>query len=90
MKFDKLKLANAFGLAATALWVLCSAFVAVFPDFSFKVTKWWLHGLNIDSLGQFHLGWGNFIGGGIALIISVWVIGYVLGWSLEIFKQGKE
>ncbi|HEY5549763.1 MAG TPA: DUF5676 family membrane protein [Candidatus Saccharimonadales bacterium] len=90
MKLTKNKLASSLALATAVLWTLCSAFVVIFPDFSFKVTKWWLHGMNIDSLGDFNLSWGNFIGGGITLVVSFWVVGYVLGWSLGIFsKQGK-
>ena len=90
MKLTKNKLASAFALANAVLWTLCSAFVAVFPAFSYKVTKWWLHGMNIDVLGDFNLGWSNFLWGGLTLVVSFWVVGYVLGWSLEIFsKQGK-
>ena len=87
MKLTKNKLAGSFALATAVLWTLCSAFVAIFPDFSFKVTKWWLHGMNIESLGSFNLGWGNFIWGGLTLALSFWVVGYVLGWSLEIVNK---
>ncbi len=90
MKITKNKLANSFALATAVVWSLCSAFVAIFPDFSFKVTKWWLHGMNIDSLGEFDLDFGNYLWGGLTLVISFWIVGYVLGWSLEIFsKQGN-
>ncbi|MBI2009212.1 hypothetical protein HYS84_02240 [Candidatus Saccharibacteria bacterium] len=90
MKLTKNKLASAFALATAVLWTLCSAFVTIFPDFSYKVTKWWLHGMNIDVLGDFNLGWSNFLWGGLTLVVSFWVIGYVLGWSLEIFsRRGK-
>ena len=84
MKLTKNNLASSFALATGVLWVLCSAFVAIFPDFSYKVTKWWLHGMNIDSLGKFNLGWSNFLWGGVSLVLTLWVVGYVLGWSLEL------
>ena len=90
MKSTKNKLASSFALTTVVLWTLCSTFVAIFPDFSFKVTKWWLHGMNIDILSDFNLRWSNFLWGGLTLVISFWIVGYVLGWSLEIFnKQSK-
>lgn len=91
MKITKNGLAGAFAQTTAILWVLCTVFVALWPGFSLKVTKWWLHGMNIDALGKFHLGWGNFIWGGLTLILSAWVVGYVLGWSLEVAeKAGKK
>jgi len=90
MKISKNKIANAFTLATGVLWLLCSAFVAIFPDFSYKVTEWWLHGMNIDSLGKFNLSWGNFFWGGLTLVISLWIVGYVLGWSFEILNRQKK
>ena len=90
MKLTKNRLAGAFALTTAVLWTICSAFVAIFPDFSYKVTKWWLHGMNIDSLGEFNLSWGNYLSGGLTLVISLWVTGYVLGWSLEIFGKSTK
>jgi len=90
MKLTKNKLAGAFALATALLWTLCSALVAIFPDFSYKVTKWWLHGMNIDSFGEFNLTWGNYLSGGLILVISLWVTGHVLGWSLEIFGKSTK
>lgn len=90
MKITKNNLANAIALATAVLWVVCTAFVAFWPSFSYKVTKWWAHGMNLDAAGKFHLTWGNFFWGGITLVISLWVVGYILGWSLEITgKQTK-
>ena len=90
MKLTKNKLAGSFALATAVLWTLCSAFVAIFPDFSLKVTKWWLHGMDIDTLSEFNLSWGNYLSGGLTLVISLWVTGYVLGWSLEIFGKSTK
>ncbi len=89
MKTTKTQLANTFALAAAALWVICSAFVAAFPGFSLTVAQWWLHGMNIGALGTFRLGWDNFFWGGVTLVISLWVVGYVAGWSAEVVKPRK-
>ncbi|OGL35622.1 hypothetical protein A3F65_00975 [Candidatus Saccharibacteria bacterium RIFCSPHIGHO2_12_FULL_47_16b] len=90
MKLTKNKLAGAFALSTAVVWTLCSALVAIWPDFAYKVTKWWLHGMNIDSLGEFSLSWDNYLTGGLTLVISLWVIGYVLGWSLELFSKSSK
>lgn len=90
MKLSRTKLANALALATTVLWTLCSTIVLIWPEFSLKVAKWWLHGMNIDSLGQFDLSWGNFVWGGLTLVTSFWVVGYILGWSLELFSKREK
>lgn len=80
MKLTKHNLANGLALATAILWVICSAFVAVFPDLSLKVTQWWMHGMELEA---FSLGLGNFVWGGLTLVGSFWIVGYLLGWSLE-------
>jgi hypothetical protein len=84
MKYEKVILANAFALTTVVLWVLCTLVVAIFPDFSLSVTKWWMHGMNIFVMGSWNLDVTNVLFGGITLAISAWVTGYVLGWSFEI------
>jgi hypothetical protein len=88
-KVKKTELANGFALATGVLWVLCSAFVAIFPSFSQTVTEWWLHGMNLDVVGGFQLDLANFLWGGLTLIASFWVVGYVLGWSLKMVNKGR-
>jgi hypothetical protein len=81
VKLTKNNLAKGLALATAILWVLCSSFVAVFPDFSHTVTQWWMHGMVVS---KFNLDWSNFIWGGLSLVASAWLAGWVLGWSLEI------
>jgi len=82
MKYSATKIANAFALTMSILWVLCSAVVWLFPKFSLLVTKWWMHGMNLSVMGSWHLNVGNFLLGGITAVVSAWVTGLVLGWSL--------
>lgn len=84
MKLTKNSLANGLALATAILWVLCSAFVAIFPDFSVTVTKWWMHGMDVSN---FNLSFASFIWGGLTLTASFWVVGYVLGWSLDVVNK---
>jgi hypothetical protein len=86
MKLTKRNLANGLALATAILWVPCAAFVAVFPDFSLKVTKWWMHGMDVAA---FNISWNNFVWGGLTLIAAFWIVGYVLGWSLELVDRKK-
>lgn len=87
MKLTKKSLANALGLTIAIVWAVCSVFVALLPDFSMVVTKWWMHGMDITLLGNWNLNLANFLLGGITLAISGWLFGYVLGWSLEYFSE---
>ena len=89
MKLNTIKLANTFALAAVVLWVLCSTIVWLFPKFSWQVTSWWLHGVDISILGSWNLTFGNFLLGGITMIGSAWFIGWVLGWSWQVVNGKK-
>ncbi len=85
MKLTKESLANGLGLATAIAWVVCSAFVAFFPEFALSITKWWMHGMAFP--GSWGLNLTNFILGGITMTISAWLFGYVLGWSLKYFSR---
>jgi len=87
MKLEKMAIANAFALSSIVLWILCTVFVVLLPDFSLTVTQWWMHGLNISAMGSWNLNFGNFLFGGIALAISAWITGYVLGWCWEFVSK---
>jgi len=87
MKYEKMTLANAFALASVILWILCTLFVAILPDFSLSITKWWMHGMDISVMGSWNLDITNILFGGVALAASAWITGYVLGWSIEIVSK---
>jgi len=81
MKVNTMKLANSFALATTILWVFCSAIVWLLPEFSWIVTSWWMHGMDLSAMGGWHLTVSNFLLGGITAVITAWVTGCVLAWS---------
>ena len=83
MKNNTMKLANAFALAMAVLWVLCSAVIWLLPSFSWTVTGWWMHGMDLSAMGSWNLTVGNFLLGGITAAVSAWVTGWVLGWSWQ-------
>lgn len=88
MKLTKNNLANGVALAMAILWVLCSGFVVIFPDFSHTVTQSWMHGMEV---AKYNISWSNFILGGLTITASFWLVGYILGWSIEYVERvGKK
>lgn len=86
MKLTKYNLAKVLALATAILWVLCAGFVLLFSDFSHTVSQWWMHGVTI---AKFNLSWGNFFWGGVSLVITMWIVGYVLGLSFDALGTRK-
>lgn len=82
-------LGNAFALTAAIVWIICSLFIWLLPDFSLTVIRWLAMGLDISALGRFNLDFGTFLIGGITITVSAWIGGYILGWSIEYFRKGK-
>lgn len=87
MKLEKMILANAFALATAILWLLCSAFVLLLPGLSMSITRWWMHGMRVETLGPWQLTLTNILLGGIMITTAAWVSGYVFGWSWEKVSQ---
>lgn len=83
MKVNTIKVANAFALAMAILWTLCSVFVVSLPGLSLQITTWWMHGMDLSPMGNWHLTFGNFLLGGVTAVIASWVTGWVLGWSWQ-------
>ena len=84
---DKMRVANTLALASGILWVLCSIVILILPDLSLSVAEWWMHGMDISVMGSWNLNFINFFFGGIALIVSAWVSGWVFAWSWEFVKK---
>lgn len=89
MKLNKNVFANALALTTVVVWVVCALFVALLPDLSVTIVKWWSHGLDYTALGVRQVTLGGFILGGVTLTIAGWLFGYLLGWSLEYFGKKK-
>lgn len=87
MKLNKIGLAYAFALATAILWTICSAFIVLLPDVSMTILKWWMHGMDVAVMGNWSLDLANFFLGGLTLVISAWVSGYIFGWSWEKVRQ---
>lgn len=87
MEFSRKMLANTFALSTAILWVACSIIVWLFPKFSLLITKWWVHGMEIDRFGGYQISLTNVLLGGVTLVISAWATGYVFGWVFEYLNK---
>jgi hypothetical protein len=86
MRKEKLVLANTFALAVAIIWVICSLLIALFPALTLAMTTWIMHGM---ALSAWNLTWGNFILGGVTLVVAAWLSAYLFGWCWEIVS-GKQ
>ena len=80
-----MSLANALAVTSGILWIVCSILIWLVPEFSLSATRWWFMGLDIGALGHFNLDANIFLLGGLSTVVSTWIVGYVLGWLLEVF-----
>lgn len=87
MKQDKLVIANALAVTTVMLWVICTIFIVLLPDFSLTVTSWWMHGLDVSAMGIWNLTFNNFIFGGITWAVAAWGSGYIFGWVWQIASK---
>ena len=87
MKINKMMYANAFAVTIAFVWAVCSFGVALFPAPSLMMGKWFMHGLDMTSLGFWKVTIDGFIFGGLVLVGFGWVTGYVFGGSLEYFGK---
>lgn len=87
MKNNKMMYANTFAVTVAFVWIICSLGVAFLPDLSLTMSKWFMHGLDMTSLGLWKVTIDGFILGGLVLVGFGWVTGYVFGLSLEYFGK---
>lgn len=83
MKLEKGIIANAFALTTAVAWVICSVVVYLFPDPSLLITRWWMHGMQVEVMGTWNLTLGNFVWGGLTITAAAWLVGYIYGWTWE-------
>ena len=87
MQLTRQNLSKSFALTTGVLWILCSGFVAIFPDISRGVTRWWMHGMELSG---YNVTLGSFMLGGASIVASAWLTGYILGCSLQMFIGGAK
>ncbi len=89
MKTEKIILANAFALTIGITYIVCRLLVSLFPEFSMQITKSWFHLIDLTKISGTDLSLGLFVLGLVSSVITAWLFGYVLGWSIELFSKRK-
>ena len=89
MKFHKTILANAFALTIGVTYLICRLLTMLVPGMFMQITKSWFHLIDLTRISGSDLGPGLFILGLLSSVISAWLFGYLLGWSIEYFSKQK-
>lgn len=89
MKTDKMVLANAFGLTIGITYVVCRLLVTLFPELAMQITKSWFHLIDLSKISGNDLNLGLFVLGLLSSVVTAWLFGYLLGWSIEYFARKK-
>lgn len=79
MKLNATKLANAVAMAVFLLYVVCTLFVAIAPQFSMTILAGGMHLPGVASaLGDVNVTLGGFLLGLIPLVIYAYVGAYLV------------
>jgi len=79
MQLNATKLANAAAITTLILYVVCTLFVAVAPQFSMTILAGAMHLPSVaDALGEVEVTLGGFLLGLIPLVIYTYVGAYLL------------
>ena len=87
MKTGKMVLANAFALTIGIAYVVCRLLVSLFPELFMQITKSWFHLIDLTRISGAELSLNLFVLGLISSVVSAWLFGYLLGWSIEYFSK---
>ena len=87
MKTNKIAYANTFAVTVAFIWLICTLGVALLPELSLTMSQWFMHGLDITSLGIWKVSIDGFILGGLVLVGFGWITGYIFGCSLAYFEK---
>ena len=84
MKLNKQRFALRSALVMGGLYVLCTAFVALFPVFAMKLTAAMFHMVEISkSAGSFQVTFSNFVLGIIPLLFYTYILAWLFAWIFE-------
>lgn len=79
MKINTTAFVASIVMTTTLLWIICSLFVAIFPDLSAAITGQMLH-MDSEQI-DFQLHWSGFFLG-----LLNWIVSAVLaGWLFSLF-----
>ncbi|OGK11297.1 hypothetical protein A2954_01920 [Candidatus Roizmanbacteria bacterium RIFCSPLOWO2_01_FULL_37_12] len=89
MKTNKMVLANAFALTIGFSYIVCRLLVSLFPELMMQISKSWFHLVDLTRIRRLDLSLNLFMLGLISSVVTAWIFGYFLGWSIEFFSKNK-
>ncbi len=90
MKLDVGRFALAATLTMGIVYVVCTIFVALWPEFAMTLLGWLMHLVNVDKFaGDVAITPAGFIGGLAQIVIYTYIAGYLFGWIHNKTMIGK-
>ena len=75
---------NGFALAAAAVmggvYVICVAFVALWPDFSLQLFGWLIHLVNVEKFAELSVTFPGFVLGLVQAVVYTYVGAWLVAW----------
>lgn len=81
MELNKQKFALAGGTAMGIIYVVCAAFVSLWPEFSLQLFGWLVHLVNVEKFaGDVAITAGGFIAGLLQAIVYTYIGALIFAW----------
>lgn len=81
MQLDKNKFSLAAALTMGAVYVVCAAFVALWPEFSLRLFGWLVHLVNVDKFaGDVGVTAAGFVIGLAQILIYTYIGAWLFAW----------
>lgn len=81
MELNKSKFAWAAAQTMGIVYIVCAAFVAVWPDFSLQLFGWLVHLINVDKFaGDVQVTIGGLLAGLVQVVVYTYIGGWLFAW----------
>lgn len=89
-RIDKKGFALAAGGVMGIIYIVCAAFVALWPDFALQLLGWLVHLVNVDKFaGDVRMTLGGFIAGIVQVVIYTYVGAWLIAWLHNKYCESK-
>lgn len=82
MKINSNKFSLLFSSSIAVFYFVCSVFVALWPDFSLKISRSLFH-LTGNGGGALQITLGGFVVGLVQTFVYSYIVGYIVAWALN-------
>ncbi len=77
MKHHPIATANAAGVVAAVVYIVCRQAFILAPEFAMSVGKSWFHGIDISKIATKSVPTDTFVLGLVSAAIGAWIAGYL-------------